>query len=767
MAATTLFFNGILTSIPGAYSKVNAAALESIGLGASGIVAVLGTCQGGKPVGEMTSAGELERITRPGKEDELFRSGDLLEAIPFVFTPSSDEEIEGGAQLVIPVKVNPATQSAATLPNAQGDALTWTSKDYGAHTEQINISITTATPPLTGKLLVITFEDLIETVDDLGGDDLLTLTYDGSDADAWDTVTALVETAGDLSCDATRDVGGLDGDLTTPLAAPGTIEVLSNAGGDVGQVVTVYGLTGAGAVIREVFVLNGTAAQVGTATYAAGDVLGVEISGTIAGTVSVQASGGGAVVFAVSAGADPVGGLVRGVAMFVSGSAVTIVLDAAGTEDVILVGTGVTGAILTETLALNGTTPVPGAALFSTITAIVVGDVAAARTLTASAEAAKSQASIQNTLQKLADYFNARSVGTDGFECTLLTGTISFDPDNLDTAVSAVDCFSPAEPGFAADLYEMITWVTLNSQLVTVALAAGTTGGALSNTAAPVFLAGGGEGTTQQANWQAGLNLLRTLRINTVVPVSSDPAVHAACEAHCAYMGGAGRNERDTVVGIQNAGQTAPPTKTEIKTQILALNSRHVRVVAESMDRFNKAGVRTTFQPHFTALLVAGMQAGSPVGTSLTNKYASVLDVARDSSWNPSDDAEEMIQAGLLFLERREDIGHRWVRNITSYLKAANLAFIEGSVNEAVNFSAYNFRTAMEFVVGKKAFAGTEKAGEGVAIGILDGLIGAEALTDYRSLSLDLTLDVLEVAVEMAPVIPINFVPTTIHLVTG
>lgn len=765
MAATTLFFNGILTSIPGAYSKVNAAALESIGLGASGIVAVLGTCQGGKPVGEMASAGELERITRPGKEDELFRSGDLLEAIPFVFAPSNDEEIEGGAQLVIPVKVNPATQSAATLPNSQGDALTWTSKDYGAHTEQVNISVASGTDQ--GKLLVTTFEDIIETVDDLGGDDLLTLTYDGSDGDAWDTMTALVESAGDLSCDATRDIGGLDGDLVTPLAAPGAIEVLSDASGDVGQIVTVYGLTGAGAVIREVFILNGTVAQVGTETYAAGDVLGVEISGTIAGTVSVQASGGGASVFDVGAGTDPVDGLVRGVAMFVSGSVVTIVLDNTGSQDMILVGTSVTGAVLTEKLRLNDTTPVLSVALFSTITAIALGDVAAARTVTVSAEAAKSQASIQDTLQKLADYFNARSVGTDGFDCELLTGTTSFDPDNLDTAVSAVDCFSPADPGFAADLYEMITWVTQNSQLVTVALAAGTTGGALSNTAAPVFLAGGGEGTTQQSDWQTALNLLRTLRINTIVPVSSDPAVHAAVEAHCAYMGGAGRNERDAIVGIENSGQTAPPTKTEIKAQILALNSRHIRVVAESMDRFNKAGVRTTFQPQFTALLVAGMQAGSPVGTSLTNKYASVLDVARDSSWNPSDDAEEMIQAGLLFLERREDIGHRWVRNITSYLKTTNLVFVEGSVNEAVNFSSYNFRTAMELLVGKKGFTGTVRAGEGVAIGILDGLIGAEALTDYRSLSLDLALDVLEVFVEMAVVIPINFVPTTIHLVTG
>ena len=408
-----------------------------------------------------------------------------------------------------------------------------------------------------------------------------------------------------------------------------------------------------------------------------------------------------------------------------------------------------------------------GTANFTKLIAIVLGDVPAARTVTTSAEAARGDGNVQSTLQKLADFFNGRSEGTDGFSFTLVTGDTQFDPDDLDVSVTPVNVFGSADPAFLADLYAVITWINVNSSLATAARATGATGGAPTNTAAPVFLQGGVEGTTTQSNYQTALDLLKQTRVNSIVAWSSDPAVHAAMEAHCAFMSGIGRSERDCFVGLQNTAQTDVPTKTEAKAQIVDLNSRHVRAFAQAVDRFNTAGVRTEFQSFALATLAAGMQAGSPVGTSLTFKFPNILNFRQDTSWNPSDDGEEMIQAGLVFVENVEGTGRRFVRNITTFLQSNNLAFTEGSVNEAANFAVFQLRNDLEFSVGQKGFAGTPNAAGGVAIKSLGLLVDSEIITAWRALNVELKADVLEVSVEIAPVIPTNFVKTTVHLVVA
>ena len=272
---------------------------------------------------------------------------------------------------------------------------------------------------------------------------------------------------------------------------------------------------------------------------------------------------------------------------------------------------------------------------------------------------------------------------------------------------------------------------------------------------------------TAFANYQAALNLLKQVRVNTIVTTTGDTAVHAAIEAHCAYMGGAGRSERDTKLGAMNATLDDVPTKAEMKSQAVDLNSRHAQLVGQAVERFNTAGVRAEFMPPFTACIAAGMQAGSPVGTALTHKGCNVLGFRQDVSWNPAEDAEELIQAGLLLMETVDGVGRRWIRGVTTYLLSDNLAFSESSVNEASNFAAFNFRTAMEFFVGQLGFSGTENGAKGVAINQLGLQVDAGVLVGYQSLAIDIVLDVLQVSVQIAPIIPLNFVTTTLHLVTA
>ena len=764
--ASTIFYQGRVISEPGAYSKVDASSLDQVGLAASGIVAIIGTAEGGIPVSALTSIEDFIRIKKPRQGKTTFRSGDLREAIPIAFNPSKDEDITAGAQEVIAMKVNPATQSEVTLGNASGDAVKFTSADYGAFCDQINVTI--ANGDTQGKQVVVTFEDSLQAVDDLGGDAIFKLKYVAPSGvrDGWEAMTAQIDAGGVVKTLGSLDSLGLP--VTNALAGDGAIEVVSSDAGDTAIDVIVHGLDAtSGLPVTETLTLNGTTAAPGTQLFKAGSVFGIHCAdyASLAGTVTLQPSGGGVAILTLTSAASSSGMLAKADTYVASGK-LSLVASGASTDEVIVAGKSTTGTAQSEKVTLNGAAAVLTAGDYSEITEVVLGDVAVGLTITVTATATQSVPATHSTVQKIADFYNGKNSGASGFIATIVTSKTAYAATKLDVTVAAADCFSPAEPSFYADLYAIIDWVNASSQLISAEAVSGAKGGAPSNTTSPAFLSGGSEGLADADDYQDALNWLKQVRVNTIVPLTADPAIAAAVDAHNAFMGGEGRNERDGVVGIMNSGQTGLATKAEIKAQIVNLNTRHMRACAQSVDRFNTSNVRETLNPMFGAVAIAGMQAGSPVGTALTSKFINILGFNQDSSWNPIDDSEEMIQAGLVFVRNEDGRGRKIVRNVTTHLSSENLAFQEAHVNEAVNYSVYNFRLTMESAVGKPGFAGTINATQGLALPKLNSLIKAGALTRWRNLDIELTADVLEVAVEMAPIISINFVPTTVHLVT-
>jgi len=911
MTATTIFFDGRLTAIPGVETRVDASALEQVGLGASGVVGLIGTGVGGRPVSSGMTVDQIIQLTSPRAARDTFRSGDLREACSVAFEPSTDAAIPGGAQTIIAMKVNQATQATAVLSNTIGDALTLTSEDWGEFTNQIKVSVGNAGAGAFGRLLTVVLEATTESGDGVGQvDDTITnqetalfqLDYEPStllDA-GWETMTADVLPTGTVRCYGTRTDPGLDGDVDSGDTMPGgadTLEVLAavTSANMVSKVVTVYGLNNAGtpAPVSEQFTLHAVDAAAnpiaGTVTFS--KVLGVivdQTSGSGVATdqiINVREASGNTVIYSVAVAALREG-LVQPSAMFVGGTTIVGALDAApgGTRDVAVWGLAANGAAASDTLQFtiaNGAVAVRGSTNFSQIDVIALGDMDAGRTLTISAVAAQTNGSI-DTLTKVQDYFNARQVDNVaagaqefGFTFTMRTAQTGLDPALLDWTNTPTNIFNQGSPatahaGFSAVLNAMVDYYTTSSDLVTptrtaftaklytlsittegigdwdvtidgvtvtytadgadtvttiaaglvllinnhptlsqyvlaastagvltvsgstprattgfITTIAGAAGGgtwALVLTTAQAgsgqppdnvtnqFLSGGGEGVAAGGDWQEALDQLRKVDCNTIVVLSGDPAVHSALEAHCAYMGGAGKSERDGIVGLSavdsdNAPTGVLPAKASIKSQVLSINSRHIRACAQTIDRPNTAGVSTTFMPWFQAAGAAGMQAGSPVGTSLTRKTMKVAAIAQDSSWDPVEDAHEMILAGLWFMEAHRT-GRRCVRNITTYLQSVNLAFVEASVNEAVNFTVFNFRNAMETVVGEPGFAGTLAAGKSAAQTSLNLQLREGAVIQWRALSLTLAADVMDVSVEVAPIIPVNFVRATVHLVT-
>jgi hypothetical protein len=574
----------------------------------------------------------------------------------------------------------------------------------------------------------------------------LAAAVDAPTATRWNTITAIatgyVEVARTVSCR-----GFLVG-------TGSTIEVTSNNGGDTTQVLTVFGLDGAGAAQTENITLAGAGPAIGTATWS--KYFGCSLSAaTLGTTISVRATLDPSLVHSAF---DGTATQVQGVRVVdnVRGATVTVVSDsAADAVDILLVGEDLSAAAQAEVVTLNGVTPVPGAASWKDITFMVVGHVPVGSTLTFSASIVLPIAT-HDTVQKVADFYN----GSDGWTLTVVTTSPKLDliaGMDLNAASTAIG----AAKLFLADLQAVIDAINAGSVKITAARATG--GDATpANTAAAVFLIGGIEGTTLFSHWQAALDLIRTEEVNTVVVLTGDPAVHAALLTHCVYMAGAGAGERDGIVG-----SVASRTLALSKTDVISLNARHLRFLNQEVQRFNSAGVKEWFPPFMGACLAAGMQSGSSIGISLTAKYLNILDVRQDASFNVLDDGDDAIQSGIMLIEKRPGIGFRWLRNITTHLIDDTLPYIEASMNEATNYAVRELRRRMDIIVGKPGFAGTINAALAAAIGVLGELVDEGALVDWRALTLSLSADVLDLDVEVAPVAPVNFVRSTLHLVTA
>jgi len=241
--------------------------------------------------------------------------------------------------------------------------------------------------------------------------------------------------------------------------------------------------------------------------------------------------------------------------------------------------------------------------------------------------------------------------------------------------------------------------------------------------------------------------------------------VHAALNAHLKFRAGKGRSEANGYVGFGTAGG-AGDTKALLKSRAQALGSRHLTALGQEAERFDPdTGLATFYPPWMHGVIAAGMQAGSPIGEPLTHKLPNVTDIRNDSSWTVEDDKEELIDAGIMIAEKVDGIGVRYVRSVTTHLKDDNVVFTEMSANESANTAIFELRTAMEQRIGKRGLSGSVASLKGLASDILGRLVDDDIIVLWRALTVEQIGDVFPVSVEIAPILPINFIPITVHLV--
>ena len=785
--ASGTFYRGKLKKTPGVYTTLDTSGLEAVTPLEAGTIALIGTSVGGKPVGSeaaptIVETGDFLRYASPRKLRAALRSGDLREAGAMAFDPSVDPAVPGGAGQVIAMKVNPATQSTASLVGADAlAAVTLSSRDYGEFTEQVNVQIETGTSLNRYRKVTVRFEDTTETQDDLGGVALSTLRYAPGTYGWLTSMTGAVASSGQVTGAATRSMANVSTHIVVALAGNSAIRVQNANAGDTGKVLTVYGLTAAGAPQSESFTLDASIQQ-GVAVFLAGSTFGIVLR-TSAGVLSAAAGNiticddaanpGGAADILIMPAASNSRGCYIGQAMFVEvGTTFTLAGPNGSTDVVAIFGRTAGGAVVSEAITMDGASPSAGVGVGNTyaqIEVLVTADVNG--TVVISGTAARTTVATHTTLQKVADYFNSkRTSSTVGFFWTNVTGQVLQAPTNLDIQ-AASSILDPTALSLYGDLAAVVNWFNNVSSLVSAVKVAGGQG-PVAVTAGPpqVFLRGGIEGTALTTHWQHALDLCHKLHVDSIGLLTDSPALHALLATHLRER--VGVDEADGAVGISNLAAGVPDAtvapKDDIKSQIVALNTQHLRVGVQFFDRFNTAGERATFEARFLPALILGAQASAPVGLPLTRKYFNVLSIAQHTGWNPTDDSDELIDMGAWLLQTVDGVGVRCVRDITSWLASDNLALCEASVNRCGNVAVRDLRAGMELSIGQPGFSGSLTALISACrarLNLMMTRLPYPTITAWRALEAELVLDVADVSVEIAPVIPLNFIRPVIHLV--
>ncbi len=272
------------------------------------------------------------------------------------------------------------------------------------------------------------------------------------------------------------------------------------------------------------------------------------------------------------------------------------------------------------------------------------------------------------------------------------------------------------------------------------------------------FLSGGTQAVPDTAGYKAALEKLLSEDVQIVTALDDTLAVHKEVLSHC---------KDAQLYGRERCGYAGAAPNEDIAALSVRsgqLNSRHMALVGQSILYTLPDGTSKTLDPKFFALMVACMQAGTPVATPLTRKRPDILGCEQNPSWNLVTSANDVLSKGILALSL-DSLGLRIERSITTYQTDDNPIFSEVSANESVNASVRTLRARLASQIGNPAIAGTRaKIQSSVRINLAkqvkDGVIKA-----FQNVVIDDMGDRFDISYEVAAVEPLNFIKITANVV--
>lgn len=691
-----------------------------------------------------------------------------------------------------------AAPAAGTALTILAPVVTITSRDYGLHTNQIQQEYEPGAS--SGQAWTTMYNNVAQIGEDIGGKSYLQLEYIGQSA-------RVVQAAGNATSGSTTTIVDSSASFTTGLIGyfvsitlGGVINLRKITGvtpGTTLQVVTMSGSPATEAYQVKTGQIRGTPDSPAP-TAAAGGASTITLESTL--NVAPNELVGMIVVITGGAGS----GQRRSIASHTSGVSPVLTTDQPWTTQPDATSTYELRYATIAKATISGSAG--KATSLKTYTA-VNGAVSATLDKTFTFVTDETLEDLVTAINANTDYkatvpngINSRTFLVKDFDFDLgaLDVDIRNDKDTVATPPSpTANVPVPWCNNFRADLWVLITDINEKNQTVTATRASGIstgagqgrpefTGGSI-GTAGDTFkyLTGGTRGHSHNSDWQAAFDLLLKQRCNFVVPLivrdltdegyGSDAtwaSVAAQLAAHVKAANGIEKTERGGVIGYRG-------TKSNLIAKANAFNNTDVQIVSQKPTCLDVDGNLVEMDEWAAAVLAVGMRGGMPeVGEPLTHKYPKTTEIAQDSSWDPGErtDANQLIQAGVLFTESIKGKGIRWVRDITTHVQDDNLAYMEGSVRDVVRFVSYGLRTTLEDrFTGVKATPANAESIKDTATEYLELCRSQNIIVDstdanggtvkaFHNLRVKISGDIATIRVEIFPVVGINFQLNEIYL---
>ena len=358
----------------------------------------------------------------------------------------------------------------------------------------------------------------------------------------------------------------------------------------------------------------------------------------------------------------------------------------------------------------------------------------------------------------------------------------STSASSLDFISTALDVKTTAKTLRRAQ-QELLDIVNSQSQLVTMSQVANAEG--LPANVGPVFLSGAVRGASANSNFQAAFDALLAVRCNEVVPLISqdasaliasgdtDPASSFTVDAvnlqaltHCITASNTkNRSERNCYVSKKG-------TFAAMQTASQALNHERASMLFQDVQVLSADGNLKFVDPWGAACMVAGIQAGTEVGTPATFKFVNA-NAIKHQDYNSKTQIDLAIDAGLLPLEEADSGGFRVVVHNTTYGIDPNFVWNRVSVIEAADYVAYNLRQQLEAIfIGNKAATGTAQAIKNTVISIMDSFLRANIIVGddtndnlgFKNLLVTVNGNTAVVDITVTPVQGVDFILNRITL---
>ena len=764
--ARSVTFNGITLFRPGAISRVNAEALNQIGVTAGGVCGLIGEADGGAP----GTAG-LISLRDPSRATDLFRSGPLVDAIKLAFQSSGDPLIPGGAAEVVVYKTNASTQSSVSLPSLTSDVVTTTVSS--ATTTVLTVAATLVAQALVGRWVKVgiaalpgspTF--LRRVVSNTTGTITISPALPQAPAAA-DTVgvhsnlidlTSRDYGAHTSTIDANLDYNPTDESYAMTINFEGQQQISPTLGGQLRNYLHV--------VYRGGPLADSTLVTSGSTT----SLINVTASSLVALALVNM-------TFVLKDSSGNLKAISKITTNTVSSITLATALSAVPTVGDIVEIYGVTAATGQFTGASGKATA------FTTTLTGVTGDnlnIAISTSMTVNQLKNAINAN-QNYLATVPSQINGDVELASQFDWGTSTAV------NIQTSFSG----TVATTGFRQDLKEVVAWINANAVYLTAVRSSadpldGGDGNSVDypdDTGDPLpwsfLLSGGTRGISTNSTFQAGFDAMLLRVVDEVVPLidqdlvnenNSSTATWAAVSAqlvdHVSAARGAAGLERGGWIGFRGTKSAYIAACNSINDADIACVSQYPTIVGSTGDLVAKA-------PREFAVMGASMRLGVPeIGEPPTNKFLRVSALTQDPSWNPSDvtDSGDLIQNGAMFAETVVGVGTRWVRDLTTWVKDDNLAYTEGSIRDVVRFVVYGLRTLVQNrFTGRKATPATIASIKDAVSSLLETYRTGNIIVDstdpatgatiraYHNLKVFSTGDIVQINVGIFPVPGINF----------